>query len=571
MAQTQALSRLNQVPGLRQALLLVGIAASVALGIAVVMWSRTPNYDLLYSHLPAKDAAAVVQALQTADIEYRLDNNSGAILVPSGNVGRARLKLAAQGLPESGNVGVDMIGGESGFGVSDFMEKARYQQLLEKDLGQTIASLKSVKSARVHLALPKQSVFVRDRRPASASVLVDLYPGRELNRSQVAAIVHLVASSVPDLDSSQVTVVDQQGSLLTAQANGAMAVSSSHFQFRRRVERNYAHRIEQILTPLVGPGRVQAQVVAEMDFTRTERTRESYDPAKSALRSEQTSRQVRSGGGAAVGIPGALSNVPPAPPANGNSAASAANGTNAAQPADGNAQANATATVATATGASQPKPPAPRNVSTSATRNYELDRTISHVEEPVGVLRRLSVAVVIDNPAHVDANGNVVSKPLSKNELAQLTALVKDAVGFDASRGDTVSVVNAPFQTTAAAAPAVSTPQTWWKQPATYNLIKQGIGVVLALVLILAVLRPLFRSLLRPSAATPLLRAPGNDAAETDELDADQVSLSGGAMPSSSASARLNYEQKVGMAKRIAAEDPRRVAQVVKNWVGEDG
>jgi flagellar M-ring protein FliF len=566
MAETQAVSRFNlsQVPGLRQAVLLLGIAAAVAIGVAVVLWSRTPSYGLLFSHLSGKDTTATIQALQNADIAYHVDAQSGTIMVPTDKLNKARMKLAAQGLPETGNVGQDMLGGKSSsFGVSDFVQKARYQQMLEKDLAHTIASLRSVKSARVHLALPKQSVFVRNRRAARASVLVDLYRGRDLNASQVAAIMHLVASSVANLDSDNVTVVDQQGHLLTNDENGAMAASRGQYRLRRNIEHGYEKQINRILTPLVGAGNVHAQVVAALDFTHTERTSESYDPDKNAVRSEHTSRKEHSGASGPIGIPGALSNTPPAPPraeraqsANG----SDSSGAEGANPGDDSG----------ATSSSKSKSDRPRSVSTSATRNYELNHTISHVEEPVGVLNRLSVAVVIDAPPPAGPSDQNSKPGLSQQQLARYTALVKEAVGFSAKRGDTVTVVGAPFKTAKAPAPLAA--PSWWQRPSVRNIIKQVLGVVIALALILAVLRPLFKSLVRPSAGAPArLMPPPAGENENDELDADRVSLTGGATPAAPSAGALNYEQKMGMAKRVATEDPRRVAQVVKNWVGEDG
>ncbi|GAP65260.1 flagellar M-ring protein [Mizugakiibacter sediminis] len=543
----RAAARINlaQLPGARQLLLLVGIAAAVAVGVAIVLWSRSPSYALLYANLDEKDAAQVVQALQAAGEPYQLGGSGGSVFVPSADVTSLRLKLAAQGLPR-GSAESAAAAADSPFGMSDFAEKARYQQGLENDLANTIASLQSVKSARVHLALPKASAFIRDRRPASASVVVTLYPGRRLDPSQVGAIVHLVASSVPDLDPRQVSVIDQQGQLLTAGDGGSAAdVADARFRLMQSVEDAYAARVEELLTPLVGAGRVRAQVVADMDFTETEKTSETFDHDKPALRSEQvSSEQRRDGGGEAQGIPGALSNQPPSTPAQPTAANPAAGA--AAQPA-------AAATQAAA---------APTESSSAATRNYELDRTISHTRAPVGAIRRLSVAVVVDNKQAVDAQGASKSVPIGKAELAQMTELVKNAVGFDAARGDSVSVVNVPFHTE----PAADVPGTpLLSRPGVRDVIKQGLGALVLLVLMFGVLRPLFRSLVGPAAPRRAAPAPALPAAEPAP---DRLTL--GAAPAA-AQAPLDYDQKVTLAKRMVSQDPKQVAQVVKSWVAEDG
>src|SRR5579859_740766 len=289
------LKQLARTPASRQLLLLVGVAAAVALGVAVVLWSRGPNYGLLYAGLEQKDAAAVTQALQASNTPYTLGADGTSIMVPSSDLAAIRLKLASQGLPQ-GSAAPAVPGADSPFGMSDLAERTRYQQMLETDLGSTIAGLQSVRAARVHLALPKPSAFIRDNHEASASVLVTLYPGRQLDASQVAAIVHLVAASVPSLDPKQVSVVDQQGQLLTSTDPGnASAVGDSRLRLATRIENTYAQRIEELLTPLVGPGKVRAQVYADLDFSQTEKATETYNHEHPALRSEQTNSEQHVG------------------------------------------------------------------------------------------------------------------------------------------------------------------------------------------------------------------------------------------------------------------------------------
>jgi flagellar M-ring protein FliF len=534
---------LARIPGARQALLLLGIAAAVAIGVAIVMWSRAPSYSLLYANLDEKDAAQVVQALQSSNIDYQLGNGGTSIFVNANETANVRLKLAAQGLPRGGAVAGDAgADAQNPFGMSELAEKARYQQMLENDLSSTISNLQSVKSARVHLALPKSSAFIRDRTQASASVMVALYPGRQLDASQVGAIVHLVAASVPELDPARVQVIDQSGQLLTSSdPNSETAVSDARFRLVRQIETAYAGRVEELLTPLVGAGHVRAQVFAQMDFTETEKTSENFDPQKTTLRSEQSASERRADA-VASGIPGALSNQPPNAPAQ----------PTAANPKGGPADASA----------STQKDGG--EISQSATRNYEVDRTISHTREPVGTVDRLTVAVALDNKTSLDEKGKPVSTPFTKDELDQMTALVKNAVGFDEKRGDNVSVVNAPFQSAPDLEP-VGVPL--WQQPTVREIVKQGIGALLALGLILIVLRPLFRNLVGPSRAQQLALA----AAGAGALEPGADTLTLGGRPSAPGTPPLAFEQKVELAKRVASQDPKQVAQVVKTWVGEDG
>lgn len=546
-APNRTIGGLLQIPGLRQALILIGVAAAVALGVMVAVWSRSPIYAPLYTNLDEGDASQVVTALQAANADYRLDPSGRTVLVAEGEVARLRLALAAQGLPAGSGAGSAGRGSDSPFGLSDAAEKARQQQRLEAELVTSISALQPVKGARVHLALPKQSAFVRDRRPASASVVVSLLPGRKLDDSQVSAIVHLVAASVPELDPSQVSIIDQQGNLLTSgRGDGADALADSRFRFTRNVEQTYVARVVELLTPLVGPGRVRAQVAADLDFTETERTSEQFSPQDSVLRSEQVSSEERNGSLAvATGIPGALSNQPP----------TTGQQPTAAEP-NGGAPAPELASM----------PPGERN--SSATRNYEIDRTVSHVREPLGRVRRLSVAVVVDNKASVNEDGETITEPLSQSELAQMTELVRSAVGFDAARGDTLSVINAPFHVE----PDIEAPPAppLWQQPAIREIGKQLLGAIVLLVIALSVVRPLLRALLASSTRAPAAQALPTVQIMAGDVDIDAPMRTGGA-GSVPALPKIGFEQKVGNAKRMVSEDPRQVAQVVKTWLAEDG
>jgi flagellar M-ring protein FliF len=538
-------------PATRQLVLLVAVAAAVALGVAVVLWSRGPNYGLLYAGLEQKDAAAITQELASTNTPYQLSGDGSSIMAPAADLPALRLKLAAKGLPQGSANSSVLPAADSPFGMSDLAERTRYQQLLETDLGATIAGLQSVRAARVHLALPKPSAFVRDNREASASVLLTLYQGRQLDAGQVAAIVHLVAASVPELDPRQVSVIDQQGQLLTTDPDSPGAVGDTRLRMATRIENTYAQRIEELLTPLVGPGRVRAQVYADLDFSQSEKATETYGHDHPALRSEQTSSEQHSGDAAGGGVPGALSNQPPAVVAQ----------PTAAKPDVGNPAAKGTATTTSTTAAAG-------DSSSSATRNYELDRTISHVSDPAGRLARLTVAVALDDKLVSPAGGNGAPKsvPFSAQELQRLTDLTKNAVGFNAERGDSVSVVNQAFHH----GPAVDAlpEMPLWQRPGVMDLVKQGLGVLIALVVAFGLLRPLLKGLLRGDTGVRALPAPMPKISvrvDDEPTTAEPARLGAAAMPT------LAYEQRIGQARRMVGENSKQVAQVVKNWVNEDG
>jgi flagellar M-ring protein FliF len=539
---------------LRQLFLLLGIAAAVAAGVAIVLWWRGPNWSLLYSNLGDADAGNVVQALQTAGIEYKFETG-GAVMVPAEKVNDARLQLASQGLPQGKAAGLDMINKDPGFGVSQFMESARYQYALENELSHTIASLQSVEAARIHLAIPQQSAFVHDRRPASASVLLQLRSGHRIEPSQVSAIVHLVASSIPELDADNVTVVDQAGHLLSSPKNSEAAITAEQFEAAHRVEETYQQRIEQLITPLVGDGRVRAQVTVDLESGATEEAHEQYKPDSAVVRSEQTSEEKTHAGSGSGGIPGALTNQPPAggtavaatapkPPA----PAAGAAGKNAASAVDVAAAAAAAAAIAN-----------PENSSKQSTRNYEIDRMLSYSRQPAGSVKRVTVAVLVDNVHQIGEDGKSSDRPLTKPEVEDITRLVKDAVGFTESRGDSVNVVNQPFL------PLVTEtlkpePVPLWQRPMVRDIARLVLGALVLVALALGVLRPLIKNLstmpVAADAAPALLRA-------ADPSTPPPTS------PPTAIAGPTGYEQQLTQARTLVTQDPKRVAQVVKTWVGE--
>ncbi len=550
--------KLQDLPGVRQLLAIAGVALAIAAGITLFFWAQKPNLAPLYPNLGEKDSAEVADALRASGIEFKLDGATGMVAVPADKVHEARLRLASQGLPRGSSVGMEMIQKEQGFGTSQFIETARYQMALETELSRTISSLMAVKGARVHLALPKPSAFARSREQASASVLLELHPGRQLEAGQVASIVHMVASSVPNLLPSAVTVIDQYGHLLTRDgADSDADASSEQFSFSRRVEADYVRRIEQLLAPMMGAGRVSAQVAADLDFSVTEEAREAYNPNPAAIRSEQTNEEANRSGtpNGAQGIPGATSNQPPSP----------------AQAVPLNTVNGAPVAGAEATAAATP----PTSETRSATRNFELDKTVSHTRRSPGSVRRLSIAVLVDNLPKANDKGVMVPAALSAEELAKVQALVKEAVGFDEKRGDTVTVQNAAFMP--ADAMAEIAPLPIWQQPEMRDYARQGLGALVVLLIALLVVRPMLKSLMSPAAAPQTVDAVLETMAErraviagselSGQVGEDRLSLGTSPAPE----VPKIYEQKLVLAKAAVAQDPKRVAQLVKNWIGSEG
>src|ERR1700691_4279334 len=537
----RARNLLETIPGLKQVGWLAGVAAAIAVAIWLVIWSQGQNYTVLYGQLSERESGQVMDALTAAGIEYKL-SPSGAVSVPEAKVQEARIRLASQGLPQSDAMGIEMIQKDSLLGSSSMMESARYQSVLETELARTIMKVQGVQGARVHLALPKPSVFLQDAHKATASVMLQLYPGRRLEPGQVAAIVHLVASSVPELSASDVTLVDQAGSLLNSpDENSESAASTRQLEYTHKLEESYQRRIVELLEPLVGAGRVRATVTADLDFTVTEETHENYDPQKTAVRSEQTSSETRKGGDGAEGIPGALSNQPPG--TSGAPVIPGATPTPASPPAAAGA---AGQTTAANTG--------PSSNSQKSTRNFEVDRTLAYVKQPVGALKRLSVGVVLDDWQKAGEDGKVTTQPMSDADIKRFTQLVRESIGLKDDRGDQLNVMNQTFRGNGPLGPVESPPI--WEAPWVPSVAKQAVGAGLVLLVAFLILRPLMKSL------TKLPRA-------TREVDGqDRVSLSGQGKP---IKLQPSFEQQIAAARTLVGQDPKRDAQVVKDWVATDG
>jgi flagellar M-ring protein FliF len=534
----QVSQRLQDNPIFRQIAVMVGIATSVAIGVAVVLWSQTPSYSLLFGDLSQQDAIEIVQALQQAGIDYRVDQASGAVMVPSADLQEARMKLAGQGLPHSDSIGFEILQQDAGLGTSRLVENARYQRAIEGELARSIMTLANVESARVHLATPKQSVFIRKRKAPSASVVLKLYSGRTLEKGQVEAITHLVASSVPELEASKVTVVDHKGRLLSRKDDSPqMNLSASQFEYTKQLEDHFKHRVEEILAPLLGAENLRAEVTAEVDFTVTEQTQENYNPDVSSLRSEQLNEQ-QSRLSEVQGVPGALTNQPPAA---GNAPEVAGQGTDQQK---GN----------------------PLNSSKRMTRNYELDKTVSHTRKPSSTLRRLSVAVVVNNRLVLDDQGQPMEIQRTPEEIDRISNLVKEAVGYSQERGDSVRVINESFYVPAPPEPLPE--PAFWEEPWFWDLLRQAGGILLVLFLIFGVLKPTMQRLTRPVVVDK--DEEDTEAASGDLVDGKRTAQS---LPNDEL-VQLpgpgSYEKTLDAARGMIAEDPKRVAQVVKKWIAED-
>lgn len=540
----------------RKLFLMVGIAAVIAIIAGVIMWSQKPDYRVLFSNFSDKDGGAIVAALEQMNVPYKYAEGGSAILVSADQVHDLRLKLAAQGLPKGGNVGFELMENQK-LGTSQFLEQVNFQRALEGELAQTIEAVSAVQAARVHLALPKASVFVRDQQKPTASVLLNLQPGRALDAGQVSAIVHLVASSVPELTPKNVTIVDQNGNLLSDNNNKLAnnGLDPSQLKYVQELQQDVAKRIEAIIAPIVGAANVHAEVTADVDFSRSEQAAESYKPNQppdaAAVRSQQTSETLN-GGGNASGIPGALSNQPPAP----------ATAPITAPPATANAAPNA-ANAAANTATTPPNTTAPAVTQKDNTINYEVDKTIRYVQQGMGGLKRLSVAVVVNYKQTMDKAGKVKNVPLSAAEQAQITDLVKEAMGYSATRGDTLNVLNSQFVNNKEIIP--ETPL--WKQPDNINLAKELGKYLLALIAILylykKVLKPLIEKLMHPNAHHHT-NAQGEEVYDDEDEDGSEVHLSGATpIPTH----EITYQTHLDGAKQMAKENPKVVANVVKAWV----
>jgi len=522
--------------------LMVAVAGIIALLYGLWMWGQTPDYRVLYGNLSDRDGGAIIESLQQMNVPYKFAEGGGALLVPANHVHEVRLRLASQGLPKSTLAGFEVMENQK-FGTSQFLEQVNYQRALEGELARSVQTLAAVQSARVHLAIPKPSVFVKEQKLPSASVVLGIHPGRALDAGQVSGIVHLIASSVSNMPAENVTVVDQSGALLsTTTKDSKQPLDATQLQYVRQIEQDYIQRVEAIIAPLIGAQNVRAQVTADIDFSQIEQAAEIFKPNQnkevSAVRSQQILESNNSTGKNAAGVPGALSNQPPQP---------------------------ATAPIVT-------PPDAIANASNGgsdaqmrkeSTVNFEVDRTISYTKLPVGSIKRLSVAVVLNNRSIVGKNGKVTSKPLSEIEKTQMTELVREAVGFDSKRGDSLSVMNSAFNVEKEI-PLADVPL--WQQPEMIDLAKNILKYLLiagiALFLLLGVIRPALKNYTAASVAATAARQQHNNPQLVGHGDA-----TGQTIPTQAISA---YENNLQAAKQLAQKDPKIVASVVQGWVSNN-
>ncbi|SOY68092.1 flagellar basal-body MS-ring/collar protein FliF [Cupriavidus taiwanensis] len=559
----EMLERLKANPKLPLMLGGAALAAAIAVG---VLWSRGPDYKVLYSNLSERDGGAVLQSLQQMNVPYKFAEGGGAVMVPAEKVHETRLRLASQGLPKSGTAGMELMDNQK-FGISQFAEQVNYQRGLEGELARSIESIAAVQSARVHLAIPKPTLFVRERQKPTASIVLQLFPGRAIDEGQVAAISHLVSSSVPELTPKSISIVDQHGNLLSNTGNERM-LDATQLKYVQALEQNYLKRIEAILTPIVGKDNVRAQVTADVDFSIVEHTDESYkpnqDPTRTAIRSQQTSESTQQGATPPGGVPGALSNQPPA--------AAAAPVTTPQTPRAGQAPGQAGAPAAAQPGQAGQPGQAAQGATTAAsggpssnrrdsTVNYELDRSVRHVQQAPGGVRRLSVAVVVNYRQQADAKGKLVAEPLPPALLAQIQNLTKEAMGFSADRGDSINVVNSPFT---AEREKAEPELPLWKQPDMIALGKTLAGYLLLALLALFAWFKVARPILRRYTTPPLPAPEPKDETEAVLLPPEE--------PANPEVLRLaaKYESDLALVRDAAQRDPRLVASVIKNWISND-
>ena len=542
----------NQLSNQKKLGLILSAAAIVALLAGAFMWSQTPEYRVLYNNVSDQDGSSIISALQQMNVPYKFSESGGAILVPEKQIHEVRLKLAGQGLPKGNLPGFELMENQK-FGSSQFLEQVNYQRALEGELARSVQSLSAVQSARVHLAIAKPSVFSREKQPPSVSVLLNLHPGRVLSVEQVSAIVHLMSSSIPNMPVKNVTVVDQHGNLLSTQNDNKQdkRFDAKQLEYVKELEDNYIRRIEAILTPITGAANVRAQVTADLDFSRIERAEEIYRPNNTesdaaTIRSQQSSESASTGSKMDGGIPGALTNRPPE---------------QASAPIEANKEGDKA-------------PPVPSERKKESTINYEVHKTVQHTQQSAGNVKRLTAAVVVNYRKKTDENGEVTHEPLTADELKEINGLVREAMGYNEKRGDSLTVTNNLF--TAESEVVAETP--FWKDPDNIMLAKdigkQLIIAAVVLFFLLKILKPFLKSMSPPPV--PALPNPATEGAVIGELVNDgtamgQLDERPDLTEQQAARQKLIFDENLKKAKLLALEQPGIVANVVKDWVAKNG
>lgn len=547
-----ALERLRSSPKI---ILLISASAAISIIIALIFWAKSPDYRVLYSNISDQDGGAIVAQLTQMNVPYRFQERGGAIMVPEDKVHEARLTLAQLGLPKGGAVGFELLDQEK-FGISQFSEQVNYQRALEGELARTIETLGTVQNARVHLAMPKPSMFVREQKPPSAAVTVTLNNGRTLDSGQVNAITYLISSAVPGLNADNVTIVDQSGRLLTQ--SGGQAMQTTQLKYTSEVEADYQQRIQTILATIVGRNNVKAQVTAQIDFTQHEQTAEQYQPnsspEKMAIRSRQTSDAEQGSKSGVGGVPGALSNQPPVPATAPITQPPVPN-----QPAQGTNAANNNANPAAGTAETTVATPMPFNNRKDNTTNYELDRTLTHIKRSTGSIERLSVAVVVNYLPGKD--GTPVA--LTPEQLEQVNALVKETMGYSAARGDTINIVNSPFT------PVEEEPAPpFWKQEGFINLLMSAARYLLIALVAWFLWRKAVQPAWLRNQELVLQRLELEKQARQEELDASARRAESGAR--AKAEQRVETELNTQSLRELAQQEPRVIALVIRQWMNKE-
>ena len=540
-------ARLAALPARSKASLGLGIAALIAVLVAITLWSSQGDYKVLYANLSEKDGGAIIAQLSQMNVPYRYSDGGGAILVPAAQVHDLRLKLASAGLPKGSIVGFELMDGAK-FGQTQFQERLTFQRGLEGELTRSIMAMSAVQNARVHLALPNQNGFFREQQKPSASVMLTLHPGRTLDRSQVAGIVHLVSSSVPEMNPKAVSVLDQTGTLLSAanDATNGAGLDAQQLQYVNQIEASYNKRILDILEPVIGRDNLRAQVTADIDFSQVESTAEEFKPnqgenAQASVRSQQSSEQMGQSGAGATGIPGAASNQPPVP---------------ATAPVTGAAQPLQTAQNGAASNTNSRK---------EAVTNYEIDKTVRVTRNATGTVKRLNAAVVVNHRSVTDAKGKTTTVPLTPDEIEKLNVLVRESIGFKQERGDSVKVINAPFRI------EKIEPDTTpiWKQPQTLDMLRAAAVpaslALVAMVIVFGLIRPALKAAL-PQPVSPAdargntLNAMVDDAESLPKLGHEADAK----LPMLEAP---RISPTLIAARAYAKDNPAAVASIVRDWV----
>ncbi|MCL1861320.1 MAG: flagellar M-ring protein FliF [Proteobacteria bacterium] len=547
----QALSSIKALDQRQRIAAIVALALVISLIVGIALWSSPPNQAVLFTNFEDQDGGEIINTLQQQNVPFSISSDGRSILVPAGIVYETRLRLAAAGLPKGGLVGFELMDTQK-LGVSQFNEQVNYQRALEGELARTVQSITSVMAARVHLAMPKQTSFLRDDQQPTASVMVQLRPGRTLDGKQIAGIVHLVSSSVPKMNDSGVSIVDQNGNLLTGEdPTRRSELDPAQLRYVEEVEAGLIRRVENILTPMYGKDNFRAQVAADIDFNKVEQTAETYRPnpaPEQAIRSQQTNEQQSRDEGP-EGVPGALTNQPPVP---------------------------ATAPITIPPVPSQGGERKTLTSSRAAVINYELDHTIQHVKQSLGQIKRLSVAVVVNHRPVQSSGEEAQPMPISDDEIARITNLVRDAVGYNAARGDTISVAGSPF----ADMPGQQQLPVW-KDPQMIELSLEGGKYLGLLILILfayfGIIRPLLRVVAPPPGHTEsgLAEAKKNKKGKEYEEEGEESAVGGkgaegeeGVARSVSALRGNEFNTRLERARQIAREDPKSVAELLNQWLG---